>query len=163
VGLSNLTKGTHNTVIFDKSWRLARKLLSLDRKTLREVNTMRKVGLPEEEIARSIVHVHLKRLTLEEELMFERGRNLMWDAERWGLPIPSHSDEGSWTGGIVHRQMKFLSLEAQATLRKEIRLEKKEYRETWTALIKDVLVPIGGIVISVLSLMIAYAALKLRH
>jgi hypothetical protein len=48
-------------------------------------------------------------------------------------------------------------------LRKAIRQEQKERREAITAIIKDVISPIGALIISILSLLIAYAALKLKH
>ena len=59
----------------------------------------------------------------------------------------------------IQKGLHYLRLEAQTQLRKDIRQENKER----TAVIKDVVMPIAGIIISILSLMIAYAALHLKQ
>jgi hypothetical protein len=52
--------------------------------------------------------------------------------------------------GKTQEGLHYLRLEAQKQLRKDIRQENKE----GTAVMKDVVVPIGGIIISILSLLI---------
>jgi hypothetical protein len=61
--------------------------------------------------------------------------------------------------GKIQKDLDYLRLEAQKQLRKDIRQENKE----GTAVMKDLVVPIGGIIISILSLLIAYAALHLKQ
>jgi hypothetical protein len=158
-------KGRKCSMIFDKIWRLQRKLSAIDIDTYNEVQKMRKNACSSEEIGSYAVRIYTKRLALEERLQFLRGRRLIIEAERLGLPIPSHDDKANWMSGFTNRPATYtyLSIAAQAQLRRAIRQEKKERREIWTTVVKDIITPIGGIVISILSLMIAYAALKLKH
>jgi hypothetical protein len=58
--------------------------------------------------------------------------------------------------------LAYMTPTMQTDLRRAIRQER-ERREMWTMVVKDVVVPIGGIVISVLSLMIAWAALHIKR
>jgi hypothetical protein len=106
----------------------------------------------------------LEALSVQNEVDKFYTKRLIKTANHLGLPMPSLNDESSWEADIDNKRTHHhLTRAAQAQLRNDIRQEQKERREEWTAIIKDLVVPIGGIIISVLSLLIAYAALKLKH
>lgn len=69
--------------------------------------------------------------------------------------------KSEWTKGVT--TLRFMSPAIQTELRKAIRQKQKERREMCVTVVKDIVVPIGGILISIFSLVIAYAALKLKH
>lgn len=98
---------------------------------------------------------------VNDEITRTKSRQLIRTANRLGLPVPE-GDE-SWTSSFHGKFGKHLTVAAQVELRQAIRQEQKELREKWMGMVKDVVVPLGGIVISILSLLIAYSALHMKH
>ena len=97
---------------------------------------------------------------LDTNLQIMTSRILVREAHELHLPVPEYSDNQSWEniwGSYV------LLPRAYAVLRSQMREERKGRRESITAIIKDIISPIGALIISILSLLIAYAALKLKH
>lgn len=98
-----------------------------------------------------------------EHIQALRTQALMVKAERLGLPLPRDED-----GNKVWRQSQedaslYLTNKAPTQLGKEIRKERRERLELRIVIVKDLISPIGPLIISILSLLIAYAALRLKH
>ena len=143
-------------MIFDELWRKERVCSKLTKKYDKEINRLRRAGDDAEAVEQEASSV---LGDAEVDLRLARSRALVRQAIRLHIPLPQHSDNESWDNfyGVT-----MLTTKGYAEVRKSIRQEKKERREMWTALVKDVFVPLGGIVISIISLLIAYAALKIK-
>jgi hypothetical protein len=142
--------------------RLQRKLERSDQEHYRKERELIAKNTPEEELQQWAVDQFMRRAALTTDIQRAKTSQLLKTADRLGLPIPPYDDHESWDT-TSSKFNGFLTAKAQTQLRQAIRQEKKERREIWTTLIKDIITPIGGIIISILSLMIAYAALKLKH
>lgn len=94
---------------------------------------------------------------LDTNIAIMTSRALVREAHKLHVPVPEYTDEKSWEnfwGSYV------LTSTAFAALRTQIRQEYKDSRERWISWVKDVCIPIGGILISLASLMLAYHAVS---
>jgi hypothetical protein len=87
-------------------------------------------------------------------------RKLIIKAERLGVPLPK--DEGVWQETEDDSSI-YLTKEGQHELRKIIRQEAEDSMRNRMLFVKEVVIPVGSFIIAVLSLLITYAALKLKH
>jgi hypothetical protein len=151
----------NSSMIFDKIWWLRRKRNRLNRVGMSRIIQLAQNATDQKEIW-AVIHKEWSGYQAnEEEMLHYRSKLLMNEAEHLGLPVPRGDDK--FDTGLISKGLHYLKVEVQAQLRKDIRQEKKERRETVTAIVKDVISPLGSLIISILSLMIAYAALKLKH
>jgi hypothetical protein len=97
---------------------------------------------------------------LEVDIVYAESDALIAKAAKLKVPSPPKNDEESWN---TFYGVPYLTHAGYAKLRSRIRQEKKERREAITAIIKDIISPLGALIISILSLLIAYAALKFKH
>ena len=145
-------------MIFDEIWRKelkCRKLAKSYDKEIRKFHEAKDYESEQQLEAEASTEIQY----CEAEIQLAASRALARDARRLNVPLPVYSDAAMWEK--VLGEFYALTPQGYADLRTAIRQERKERREVWMAWIKDVVVPIGGIVISILSLMIAYAALKI--
>lgn len=94
---------------------------------------------------------------LDTNLSIMTSRALVREAHKLHVPVPEYTDEESWEnfwGSYV------LTSKGYAALRTQVRQEYKDRRERWISWVKDVCIPIGGILISLASLMLAYHAVS---
>jgi hypothetical protein len=148
-------------MIFDALWGLERKQRALARDTNAKINAG--IGnIPKERLdelykasANYVAFIEVVR----QRALSDRLRSKAW---RLNVPVPP---ENQWETGGDHNPAKlaYMTPAMQTDLRRAIRQEQRERREMWTMVMKDLVVPIGGILISVLSLMIAWAALHIKH
>jgi hypothetical protein len=149
-------------VIFDALWRLERQQKAFERDTQSKINTGLENKVPLDRLhdlyearTRYAAFIEVIRLRAYSERLRSK-------AQRLNIPVPP---ENEWeTGGYYNpSKLAYMTPTMQTDLRRAIRQEQRERREMWTMVVKDVVVPIGGIVISVLSRMIAWAALHIKR
>ena len=141
---------------------LQRKIERLNEHAKAMAKQMRADNKPDDDVQTEALKIYVQVRAVQKEIQKYKTDQLLKLADHLGLPTPPYGDEEAWEldeNKISHH----LRLKAQTQLRKDIRQEQKERREMWTMVVKDIIAPIGGIIISVLSLLIAYAALKLKH
>lgn len=97
---------------------------------------------------------------LDVDIAYAESDALIAKAVRLKVPTPPKTDVESWE---TFFGIPYLTHTGYDKLRSRIRQEKKERREAVTAIVKDIISPIGSLIISILSLLIAYAALHLKH
>lgn len=146
-------------MILDDIWRTERERNQTEQfydKLIKKTRNAKKFKEAEEieEEAAHMVHECETRLNI----LYSRA--LVREAWRLRVPVPEHSDKEMWENlfGFV-----VLTTKGYATVRSDIRKEKKERSERWISLIKDVVIPLGSFLIGILSLLVAYAALHLKH
>jgi hypothetical protein len=131
--------------------------------TERKIKELRRQGKHRE--ASDLSH----EMSQEEQFWFEAVLALKTEiainqAERLGVPLPRDREPDHTVWRIaIEDSSRFLTTEALHELNKAIRQERKDRRDIAITLIKDIISPIGALIISILSLLIAYAALKLKH
>ena len=147
-------------MIFDHIWLIEHNQRISERNKVKLIrNALKEKKMQKEFIIKVSEDAAQSFAFLEELRQSNLSKRLTRQATRLNLPVPN---EREWTKGEKTKFL-FMSPALQTELRKAIRQEQKERREMWTTLVKDIVAPIGGIVISILSLLIAYAALKLKH
>jgi hypothetical protein len=159
VGSQSIYERRNNPVIFDEIWRMQRSERKLARAYYKRIEKLRKDKRDEEQIALMMSEDVTTLSQLEMDIVFAESQKLTQEARRLKVPLPERNDE-AWNAFFDHN---VLTPKGYADLRSNIRQEQRERRETVTALIKDIISPVGGIIISILSLLIAYAALKLKQ
>jgi hypothetical protein len=147
-------------MIFDQIWRLERIQRKFERRMQEKMNIVLKdKSIPGESVDAFYEHAARNIALYEQERQRLLSERLRTQATRLNLPVPAESEWIKPGKG----ELPFMSPAMQTELRKAIRQEQKERREMWTTVVKDIIAPIGGIIISIGSLMIAYAALKLKQ
>lgn len=147
-------------MIGDNVWKLRRKERKLSAAYFREVENLRIQGMSEEEIDMTIDEDRITLSELQVNIDYAESDALLEQAAKLKVPRPPKTDQESWETFFGR---PYLTHAGHAKLRSGIRQEKKERREAITSIIKDIISPLGALIISILSLLIAYAALKLRH
>jgi hypothetical protein len=149
-------------MIFDALWRTQWRRRRYIRETSRKIKELRETHNYKEanELDQeSELELHL----WYEGIQVLRTQVLMAKAERLGLPLPADEDGNKVWRHSQEDASLYLTKKAHVQLSKDIRQEQKERLELKTAVIKDIIGPISALIISILSLLIAYAALKLKH
>lgn len=147
-------------MIFDNVWKLRRKERKLSATYFREVERLRIQGASEIDIDMILDKERNELNEMQVSITYAESDALIERAARLKVPRPSKTDGESWD---TFYGKAFLTHVGYDKLRSGIRQEKKERREAITSIIKDIISPIGALIISILSLLIAYAALKLKH
>jgi hypothetical protein len=147
-------------VMFDEIWKLRRKEKKLSAAYFQEVERLRDQGASEEEIDMTMDDARNTLNQLQLDIDYAESDALLEKAAKLKVPRPPKNDEESWE---TFYGKGFLTQVGYDKLRSRIRQEKKERREYLTAIVKDLVVPISTIIISIISLLIAYTALKLKH
>jgi hypothetical protein len=127
--------------------------------TNRQIKALRKAAKHEEanllqhEMSHELQlwHMHIQALI---------SRKLIIKAERLGVPLPK--DESVWQETEEDSSI-YLTKEGQHELRKAIRQEAEDSLKNRMLFVKEVVIPLGSFIIAGLSLLITYAALKLKH
>jgi hypothetical protein len=140
-------------MIFDEIWRTRMKRDRLRRSFRKEIRKLDEAG---DEIAAMAKRQETDAAIgyLEDELHFRRNLKLERRAERLGVPLPSLEDGVSWEAGIMDKHPSFLTVQAEANIRKGI-------REHWSFWVKDIISPIATIMFSAFSLTISIISLQL--
>jgi hypothetical protein len=147
-------------MIFDNVWKLRRKERKLSAAYFREVESLRKQGASETDIDMKLDNERNDLNDMQVSITYAESDALLEQAAKLKVPRPSKSDEESWD---TFYGKGFLTHVGYDKLHSRIRQEKKERRESVTSIIKDIISPLGALIISILSLLIAYAAVKLKH
>lgn len=143
--------------------RLQRKIERLNQSAQIKAQEMHDAQRPMEEIQREALKTWMEVRAAQDEIQKFKTDQLVRVANHLGLPTPSYTDAASWEHDTTDKYTPHhLTPAAQTQLRQAIRQEKKERREMVTSIINDIISPIGGIIISILSLLVAYLALKLK-
>jgi histidinol phosphatase-like enzyme len=146
-------------MIFDELWRQQRACRKSEKFYKKAIQKLLKAGKQkeaqemEEEASFIVGDCH-------RDLGFAVTRAIVKEAQYLRVPLPEYSDKESWDNFYGYWT---LNPKAYDDLRKRIRQERKERREIWISWVKDVIAPLGGIAISIISLLIAYAALNIRR
>lgn len=149
-----------SAMIFDELWRMQKQRSKINEEGMHRIYNTAKSGLEQKQIWDVVFDEWSRYQSNEERILDYRSRKLIAEAERLGLPVP-RADQ--MEQAQINKGMHYLSLEMQTQLRKDIRQERKERREMWSSIVKDIVSPIGSLIISILSLLIAFAALKIKH
>jgi hypothetical protein len=146
-------------MIFDEIWRMRRRQNKLLRVYRQKERILRK-NYTEEEIDSILQSYQAQFGDLGVSIKIAESDVLVGRAQTLKVPLPSRSDKEAWDDFFGP---EILTPRAYASLRSAIRQEQKERKEAVVSVVKDIVSPIGGLIISILSLLIAYAALKLKH
>jgi hypothetical protein len=143
-------------------WRLERQQRAYERETQAKINAFQKKKVPLDVLDDLYKARNRYAATIEVIRLRAHSEMLRSKAQRLNIPVPP---ESQWETDGEHNPIKLphMTPAMQTDLRRAIRQEQRERREMWTIVVKDVVVPIGGILISVLSLMIAWAALHIKR
>lgn len=139
---------------------MQRRLNKMTRAYHTKVESLRKQDHTQQQVALMIADDEAELSELDMNISIAHSDALVRRARHLKVPIPSHSDKDAWDDFFGPT---ILTPKAYADLRSKIRQERKERRETVTAIVKDIISPLGALIISIMSLLIAYAALKLKH
>jgi hypothetical protein len=148
-------------MIFDEIWRMERRQNRRTKIFFKQIEVLKKdyKKTPEQiDIITEEAGIRLNELSLH--LDYAKSDAIIKEAYRLKVPTPSKTDKEAWDDFFGR---PYLTNRGYSDLRSKIRQERKERRETATAIVKDIISPLGALIISILSLMIAYAALKLKH
>ena len=145
-------------MIFDEIWRMQRKSARLLKAYYKKRDQLHR-EYPQHYGA-MLTDEEAEMGNLDTEILIAQSEALKNEAYDLRVPLAPHYDTESWDDFYGPQ---ILTPKAYSDLRSKIRQEKKERRETFTAIIKDIVSPIGALIISILSLLIAYAALHLKH
>ncbi len=140
-------------MIFDEIWRKRLKKDKLLRDYHRAIFRYDKAG---DEDQSMITRQEADQVIgdMEDELRFLRNRNLIRRAERLGVPVPAYSQEDAWEEAIIDKQKVYLTVQAEANIRRNI-------REHWSFWVKDVVSPIATILFSICSLAISIISIEI--
>jgi hypothetical protein len=147
-------------MIFDNVWKLRRKERKLSADYFGEVELLRSQGASATDVDMRLDEERNTLNDLQVQITYAESDALLERAARLKVPRPPKTDEESWD---TFYGTAYLTHAGYDKLRARIRQERKEHREAITSIIKDIISPIGALIISILSLLIAYAALKLKH
>lgn len=145
-------------MILDEIWRMQRKHARLLKAYYKKKEQLRR-ECPEH-YGEMLTDEEADMGNLSTEIMIAQSEALKNEAYDLRVPIPPHDDKEAWNDFFGPQ---ILTAKGYSELRSKIRQEKKERRETFVAIIKDIISPIGALIISILSLLIAYAALHLKR
>jgi hypothetical protein len=142
----------------DNVWRSQWRRKRYNKKTLRKVRALQDQGKHQE--ASELLHEMNHELHMWSKHILVLGtQKLRIKAERYGVPLPKdHEGQQVWRETEDDSSL-YLLPEAQFQLRKQIRQERNERLDVWM----NVVSKIGGFVLGILSLLVALAALKLKH
>lgn len=144
----------------DNVSKLRRKEKKLSADYFREVESLRSQGASPTDIDMKLDEERNTLNNLQVEITYAESDALLEQAARLKVPRPAKNDAESWD---TFYGSAYLTHAGYDKLRARIRQERKERREAITSIIKDIISPLGALIISILSLLIAYAALKLKH
>lgn len=145
-------------MILDKLWRLRWKRDGYSRKMDRAIRKAEKEKKHEER--ESLISDVMQELSLyDDEIGLAETMALRRQAERLGVPIPQFSDKTSWEQGY-NPAISYLTANARAALRGEVRHERRERWEFVALFVKDLTAPVVAILASIVSLILAW---KVRH
>jgi hypothetical protein len=138
-------------MIFDKLWKLERQLEASKQEHMKNHKLLKDRKASQEEMVSAGEDASWKTNTLRHLIEGEKGSRLLRQADRLGLPTPRYkgnasdeSDENeAWEVGYTG--IAYLSRAAQFALRNEIRIEKKARRDEIVSWIRDIVVPVMGI------------------
>jgi hypothetical protein len=148
-------------MIFDEIWKMQRRLNKLNKAYLKRVESLRRDHKQTEEEIDMLMDDERNAVNeLSININYAQSDALVDAAYSLKVPMPARTDEESWNEFFGR---PYLTNKGYSDLRSKIRQERKDRRETVTAIVKDIISPIGALIISILSLLIAYAAVKLKH
>lgn len=145
-------------MVFDKLWRLRWQRDRTKRKFDRWIRKAKKEK-DHDQYESLIAEVMQEQDLSNDEIYSAETTQLRRKAERLGLPVPDFSDKTSWERGY-NPSIYYLNPAARTALRQAIRREWKERWEFAIVIVKDLAVPIIGIVATIVSLILA---LKIKH
>lgn len=140
-------------MIFDEIWWKRRKKDKLLREYHRAIFRYDKAGDEDQSMITREESDHVIG-DMEDELRFLGNRNLIRRAERLGVPVPPYAQEDAWEEAIIDKQRVYLTVQAEANIRRNI-------REHWSFWVKDVVSPIATILFSIGSLAISIISIEI--
>jgi hypothetical protein len=149
-------------VIFDNLWRLEQQLGRTERVHARNRKELQKRKASKEEQVNAAEEANWARDTIRHLIEGEKSSRLIRRADRLRLPIPRYkvnendeSDEDkAWEVGYTG--IAYLSRAAQFELRNQIRLEERTRRDDIVTWIKDIALPVVGILGALTGLIAAF-------
>jgi hypothetical protein len=82
----------------------------------------------------------------QEQIQIILSARLFHEANRLGIPSPRYTDPDSDLWERSHKGQVYLSIKGQSELRSSIRAENKERWEARASILKDIAVPIAGLI-----------------
>lgn len=82
----------------------------------------------------------------QEQIQIILSARLFHEANRLGIPSPRYTDPDSDLWERSHEGQVYLSFKGQSELRSSIRAENKERWEARASILKDIAVPIAGLI-----------------
>jgi hypothetical protein len=148
-------------MILDKLWRLEWQLARSSRGHARNRKLLQERKASREELVSAGEDANWAHDTIRHLIEGEKSSRLFRRADRLGLPTPRYrfdkSDESveneAWERGYTG--ISYLSRAAQFDLRSQIRQEKKARRDDIVSWIRDIVVPVMGILSATTALIVA--------
>lgn len=138
-------------MVFDALWKAQRKRRRLDKLFGGLISKAEKRKNHEEVGSLEAEHMYERHLISDTINSLESLR-IQERAERLSLPVPKYStDNEAWEKGF-QPNVVYLSLKTRAELRGQIRKERREGAEYWTLMLKDVIVPLVGLIGAIMGL-----------
>jgi len=100
-----------------------------------------------------------ERERIRDKILHLRSMQLSATAEDLGIPVPPLSDKESWEEGRNPGTVR-LTLDAQSKLRQAIRVEQREKWSVVVFLLKEIIVPLIGILGAIMGLLSVIHALR---
>ncbi|MGH9432928.1 MAG: hypothetical protein ACRD3T_15440 [Terriglobia bacterium] len=131
-------------MIFDALWKAHRERRKCNKLYRRLIENAEREKNSEEVETLCLEAMH-ERDVINEKINLLESSRIQEEAERLGIPIPKYSlDSEAWEKGLRNDKV-YLSLKAKGELRSQIRREKRERIEYWTLIVKDLVVPLMGL------------------
>lgn len=102
-----------------------------------------------------------ERDRIRDKIWHLRSLQLQDEAERLGIPIPALNAMEHWEPGLAPNTIR-LTLKAQSDLRQAIRSEKRDKWSVFTFVVKEIAVPIIGVIGGIMGLISLVHSLHLK-
>lgn len=112
----------------------------------RDVESLTQKGESQDEIQSILQNTAFETDMAQEQIQIILSARLFHEANRLGIPSPRYTDPDSDLWERSYRGQVYLSFKGQPELRSSIRKEKKERWEARALILKDIAVPITGII-----------------
>ncbi len=138
-------------MIFDALWRAQRKRRQLDR-LFRRLTSKAEKEKRRDDVESLVAEHGFERDLVNDTINALESSRIQERAERLGIPVPKYStDNEAWEKGF-QPNVVYLSLKTRAELRTQLRKERRERVEYCTLVVKDLIVPLVGLIGAIIGL-----------